>query len=278
MTNPTPHGQVPEALIDLIDAYAETRHRCGGIYNAKTEAARKAVIEDLREALGGVQTLSAAPAIGDELRDTLVAVSAAIAERPDRAAQKMICEILAASTTPPAEQQAQPGAVYAELPQPDSWFHFTAQFWENKLRDFADRTHALRKQAAPKAAPGEQNTVPAEWLEQAYREGWAACRDAETIGEEAEDWAFGNSTANSRMIDAQQAAPQQEAQDATVAAFEAVRKKLCTLPRYSFVLDDDGLVRRAPDRTGNWIEFDEAHALFDPVSVDAAIAAQRGNK
>lgn len=46
-----------------------------------------------------------------------------------------------------------------------------------------------------------------DWLERAYREGWAACRDAETIGEEAEDLAFGNSTANSRMIDAQQAAP-----------------------------------------------------------------------
>ena len=58
MTNPTPHGQVPEALIDLIDAYAETRHRCGGIYNARTEAARTAVIE----ALSGVQALSAAPA------------------------------------------------------------------------------------------------------------------------------------------------------------------------------------------------------------------------
>ena len=58
MTNPTPHGQVPEALIDLIDAYAETRHRCGGIYNARTEAARKAVIE----ALSGGQALSAAPA------------------------------------------------------------------------------------------------------------------------------------------------------------------------------------------------------------------------
>ena len=69
------------------------------------------------------------------------------------------------------------------------------------------------EQAAPKAAPGGQNTVPAEWLEQAYREGWAACRDAETIGEEAEDWAFGNSTANSRMIDAQQAAPQHEVQE-----------------------------------------------------------------
>lgn len=54
------------------------------------------------------------------------------------------------------------------------------------------------------------------------------------------------------------------------AAFDAVRKKLCALPRYSFVLDDDGLIRRAQDRVGNWIEFDEAHALFDPVSVDAA--------
>ena len=54
------------------------------------------------------------------------------------------------------------------------------------------------------------------------------------------------------------------------AAFEAVRKKLCALPRYSFVLDDDGVVRRVRDRAGNWIEFDEAHALLDPVAVDAA--------
>lgn len=54
------------------------------------------------------------------------------------------------------------------------------------------------------------------------------------------------------------------------AAFEAVRKKLCALPRYSFVLDDDGLVRRVQDRSGNWIEFDDAHELFDPVAVDAS--------
>ena len=58
MTTTTPPGQVPEALIDLIDAYAETRHRCGRVYNAKTAAARNAVIE----ALSGVQALSAAPA------------------------------------------------------------------------------------------------------------------------------------------------------------------------------------------------------------------------
>ena len=66
--------------------------------------------------------------------------------------------------------------------------------------------------------------------------------------------------------------------DALDAAFEAVRKKLCTLSRYSFVLDDDGLVRRVQDRTGNWIEFDEAHALFDPVAVDAALATNGGSK
>ena len=64
MTKPTPHGQVPEALIDLIDTYAETRHRCGRIYNAKTEAARKAVIEALSE----VQALSAAPEAIAKLR------------------------------------------------------------------------------------------------------------------------------------------------------------------------------------------------------------------
>lgn len=183
MTN-TPHGQVPEALIDLIDAYAETRHRCGGVYNAKTEAARKTVIE----ALSGVQALSAAPAgwklvpveptdemlkAADEGDDeyTLRNFGPGV-QRVMQGPYDHYCAMLAASPTPPAEQQA-----------------------------------------APKAAPGEQNTVPAEWLEQAYREGWAACRDAETIGEEAEDWAFGNSTANSRMIDAQQAAPKQEAQE-----------------------------------------------------------------
>lgn len=66
---------------------------------------------------------------------------------------------------------------------------------------------AIAAQAPQQAAPA------AEWLEQAYREGWAACRDAETIGQEAEDWAFGNSTANSRMIDMQQAAPQHEVQE-----------------------------------------------------------------
>ncbi|MDH0423686.1 hypothetical protein ACMFLR_27590 [Delftia tsuruhatensis] len=76
------------------------------------------------------------------------------------------------------------------------------------------------------------------------------------------------------MKSAAPAAPAVDAQGERDAAFEAVRNRLCSLQRYSFVLDDDGIVRRAHDRTGSWIEFDDAHALFDPVAVDAAIAAQ----
>lgn len=54
------------------------------------------------------------------------------------------------------------------------------------------------------------------------------------------------------------------------AAFEAVRKKLCALLRYSFFSDGYGAVRRVPDKSGSWIAFDDVHALFDPVAVDAA--------
>lgn len=57
------------------------------------------------------------------------------------------------------------------------------------------------------------------------------------------------------------------------AAFEAVRKRLCALPHYSFLSDGYGAVRRVEDRSGKWIEFDAAHELFDPVCVDAAIDA-----
>jgi len=62
----------------------------------------------------------------------------------------------------------------------------------------------------------------------------------------------------------------EEQESSRDAAFEAVRKKLCQLPRYSFHLDR-GNVRRVEEKSGNWIEFHTAHGLFDPASVDAAI-------
>ncbi|MFN7042329.1 MAG: hypothetical protein ACK4OH_14350 [Acidovorax temperans] len=243
-------------------------------------------LEDWEAAVGagGVQALSAAPAIGDELRDTLVAVSAAIAERDDRAAQKMICEILAASTTPPAEQHA------ANKAAPECATCNDQGAVGNILNaepcpDCTATRGALRQQAAPKAAPGEPikrgkwawlPVEPSTAMLIAGNHGQPGDFSALKVWQDMIA-ALDRSADYTRPLDPPtEAAPQQEAQDATVAAFEAVRKKLCTLPRYSFVLDDDGLVRRAPDRTGNWIEFDEAHALFDPVSVEAALAAQGG--
>lgn len=61
------------------------------------------------------------------------------------------------------------------------------------------------------------------------------------------------------------------------AAVEAVRKQFCALPRYSFVMRKGG-VSCVHDSTGNWIEFNQAHALFDPISVDHARSIEGGGK
>lgn len=164
---------------------------------------------------------------------------------------------------------------------------------------------ALESVAAPKAAPQQEAQEPTAISEAIERMAadrykvvpshesmfhrWAVVAGTGTqqlyLGREVECQnmarKFAGAFLDGAFVAMQQAAPQPAPaplSDDVVkdAAFEAVRKKLCALPRYSFVLDDDGVVRRAPDRTGNWIEFDEAHALFDPVSVDAALAAQGG--
>ncbi len=117
MTNTTPYEQAPEALIDLIDAYAETRHRFGRIHNARTKAARKAVIE----ALSGVQALSAGPMVTSELRRLIGVIADKIEDGtlfqsgiyPKKDLARFVRNMLdttptapAASPTPPAEQQA----------------------------------------------------------------------------------------------------------------------------------------------------------------------------
>lgn len=68
-------------------------------------------------------------------------------------------------------------------------------------------------------------------------------------------------------------ASQAQHADALDAAFEAVRKRFCKLSRYSFLLDGKGNVRRVPNFSGHWVDFEEAHKLFDPQSVEAAMAA-----
>lgn len=57
-------------------------------------------------------------------------------------------------------------------------------------------------------------------------------------------------------------------------AVEALRRALNALPRYSFLLDSSGNVRRVPDRHGCWIEWQAAHELFDAEVVDGLIAKE----
>lgn len=82
--------------------------------------------------------------------------------------------------------------------------------------------------------------------------------------------------AENEELKQQIAATQPAAQgvEARDEAFEAVRKVFCKLQRYSFFLDSRNNVRRCADHCGNWVEFEAVHTLFEPQSVDAALAAQ----
>ena len=55
-------------------------------------------------------------------------------------------------------------------------------------------------------------------------------------------------------------------------AVEVLRQGFCSLPRFSFLLDDKGNVRRVQSKIGNWVDFQQVHELFDPEMVDALLA------
>lgn len=121
--------------------------------------------------------------------------------------------------------------------------------------------------AAHNAAPTTQEAPPQEAQEPvAWRIDSQVVRGRYITFDEHPGLTYPNAQP---LYTAPQPAPVAQA-DALDAAFDAVRQRLCGLQRYSFVLDDDDIVRRVQDRTGNWIEFDAAHELFDPVAVDAA--------
>ena len=149
------------------------------------------------------------------------------------------------AASPPAEQQAATpeadlGGVYAELPDFDSGYESIWNLifkWEkatpgadssrkadavqraiiNALYDFADRTHALRMQAAPKAAPGD-------WTEQ----------DALGILNQLSDGPFGESDVDDaldfmRLVDAarrDKTAPQQEAQEPATVPYQKLTNEI----------------------------------------------------
>ena len=212
MTNPTPHGQVPDTLIDLIDTYAETRHRYGRIHNARTEAARNAVIE----ALSGVQALSAAPAVDITTAGEMQAFEAwykqdrviegAAAKMAAKAAWKARA-MLAASPTPPAEQatpKAAPGdAIDEAMRERDDAEDFIDALldevlgherpeWSNlygradALNDVQERMTSLHKPAVDKAWGQFQSAMAAPQQEaQEPVNGWSV---EATIYKRRDEW------------------------------------------------------------------------------------------
>ena len=170
MTNPTPHGQVPEALIDLIDAYAEARHRCGcAAYNAQTAEARQRVTDYIESiGAGGMQSLRApgVVALADVLRkldDTL---------GPSNVATTALSRHFSTGTS---VEQA-PAAINSgveiiiDFSQVGTAGPFPVVDGRVSLPDatMLDLVHMLRptyeaqaQQAAPKAAPGEPPGIQA---------------------------------------------------------------------------------------------------------------------
>ena len=121
MTNPTPHGQVPEAL-RLAEQYDYGDPATHG------NAWKAAVCTELRRLHAYCQELES-----QVIRDCMTHVQ-----------------------NPESNMKS---AVYAELPLSVGEHKYGGGlFTEVHMRDFADRTHALRMQAAPKAAPGVGNS------------------------------------------------------------------------------------------------------------------------
>ena len=54
---------------------------------------------------------------------------------------------------------------------------------------------------------------------------------------------------------------------------EILRKALNQLPRYSFIKDQNGAIRKVPDRFGAFIEWQSAHEMLDPHAVDVLVAS-----
>jgi len=159
----------PEALdlADWLEAVGggPSAKRCAALL--REQHARIAELESELAAIGagGVQALSAAPAgfvpvaAFDRLHahaESLAARLLAASPTPPAEQQAITPEtgnsvsaqgaaITSESGTPPAEQQAQPGAVYAELHETDATTVGLGAVWNrHSMRDFADATCALR--------------------------------------------------------------------------------------------------------------------------------------
>ena len=155
MTN-NQHGQVPEALEDFevrkLAAIGAVSTSSGLVERRPIEYRRELedqFVRGFRAAEKRLSALSAAPTITPETGNSASAKGAAIT--------------------------SESGAVYAPMPRA-AYIEFdgreeTAWHTPDQMRDFADRTYALRmQQAAPKAAPAQQAGEAAESVPAVERE------------------------------------------------------------------------------------------------------------
>jgi hypothetical protein len=147
--------------------------------------------------------------------------------------------------------------------------------WKTRLKDYMAKWGIPAAPAQPAAQQGAAYaaTPTSNYAGRVYEEGFLIGTCPLYTADQLR--AFADATYALRASHGQAPATEDSVQEDAArpdidAAFEATRRCLCKIPRYSFALDSRGNVRRCEDKSGNWIEFDAAHALFDPVSVDAA--------
>ena len=165
MTN-NQHGQVPEALIDLIDAYADhvtalAAPAQSGLTDAYVGAREDLSIwkrraleaeRDLRSEkqttsrlVGELNAASGPTFMGDPASDKCHHGDTHIVHDCLRCGAPVCCGKCCAAEATPSRMAAQPGAVYAELPEKYYLAGGEVPTWDAKqMHAFADATNALR--------------------------------------------------------------------------------------------------------------------------------------
>ena len=152
---PTPTRGAAD-LLELIEAYAEARHRQGhSSYNAQTATALQAV----KDALAAGQATASKAVVPTGFLHNVIALCTQRGYSPENIEAwstdhkwiadlwRQAAQMLAAAPAQPATQQ---GAAYAEMPEPYCNAHDDADacypdmFSEHQMHAFADATHTLR--------------------------------------------------------------------------------------------------------------------------------------
>lgn len=136
---------------------------------------------------------------------------------------------------------------------------------------------ALQQAAVP---PQEFESAQGRALASAWAEGWAQCRDAEFVGEEAEHDAFNQSTTLAQCLDADRAAAQVEPSAPPAPGGDVLAARVAELEKDAGRLDYiEENARCEPKMDGHhvWWPTTFSNQLKGPnlrAAIDAALAAK----